>query len=311
MVHPAIKRPTKAPLLQRFWKARWFYLLMAPGLIYFFVYKYIPMLGLTMAFQEYSPSLGFLKSPWVGLKHFQQFFNYGSFEKLFGNTLILSLESLIFSFPAPVMLALFLHEIRHNTYKRVAQTLMYLPHFLAAVVICSIAYQLFSMEDGVLNQMLTAIGLQPVNILMNKAAYRPLFVGLGVWQGTGWGTIIYLAALSNVDVQMYEAAMLEGAGRWKQMWYITIPSILPIIMVTLVLRMGDLLDVGLEKTLLLSNAMNRDVAEVFDSYVYQRGVIDGKYSFTAAVGLFRSVVGLILVLTSNWLSKKVTDETIY
>ena len=141
MVHPAIKRPTKALLLQRLWKARWFNLLMAPGLIYFFVCKYI-----TMAFQEYSPSLGFLKSPWVGLKHFQQFFHDGSFEKLFGNTLILSLESLIFSFPAPVMLALFLHEIRHNAYKRVAQTLMYLPHFLAAVVICSIAYQLFPME---------------------------------------------------------------------------------------------------------------------------------------------------------------------
>ena len=311
MIKPAAAAKPSKSLRTRIWKARWFYLLMLPGVLYFLIYKYVPMFGLVMAFQDYSPSLGFLSSPWVGVKHFRQFFNYGSFQQLFSNTLILSVESLVFSFPAPIILALFLNEIRHSAYKRVTQTLMYLPHFLSTVVVCSIAYQLFSMESGVVNKLLTAVGLEPVNVLMNQSAYRPLFVGLTIWQGTGWGTIIYLAALSNVDTQMYEAAMLEGAGRWKQMWYITLPSILPIVMVTLVLRLGDLLDVGLEKTLLLSNAMNRSVAEVFDSYVYQRGVVDGKYSFSAAVGLFKSVVGLILVLTANWLSKKVTDETIY
>lgn len=311
MIKPAAAAKPSKSLSTRIWKARWFYLLMLPGVLYFLIYKYVPMFGLVMAFQDYSPSLGFLNSPWVGVKHFRQFFNYGSFQQLFSNTLILSVESLVFSFPAPIILALFLNEIRHSAYKRVTQTLMYLPHFLSTVVVCSIAYQLFSMESGVVNKLLTAVGLEPVNVLMNQSAYRPLFVGLTIWQGTGWGTIIYLAALSNVDTQMYEAAMLEGAGRWKQMWYITLPSILPIVMVTLVLRLGDLLDVGLEKTLLLSNAMNRSVAEVFDSYVYQRGVVDGKYSFSAAVGLFKSVVGLILVLTANWLSKRVTDETIY
>lgn len=301
----------KQSLGRRMWKARWFYLLMLPGVIYFIIYRYIPMFGLVMAFQDYNPSLGFLKSPWVGLKHFRQFFNYGSFEMLFTNTLSISLLSLLFSFPAPIMLALFLNEVRHSAYKRITQTLMYLPHFLSTVVVCSIAYQIFSVDGGLLTQLLACFGLEPVNILMNKAAYRPLFVGLEVWQGTGWGTIMYLAALSNVDPQMYEAAMLEGAGRWKQMWYITLPSILPIVMVTLVLRMGDLLDVGVEKTLLLSNAMNRSVSEVFDSYVYERGVRNGKYSFSTAVGMFKSLVGLILVLTSNWLSKKVTDESIY
>ncbi len=298
-------------LSRRIWKARWFYLLMLPGLIYFIIYKYIPMFGLITAFQDYSPSLGFLGSPWVGLKHFKQFFGYGSFEKLFFNTLIISLQSLLWSFPAPIILALFLNEVRHSAYKRVTQTIMYLPHFLSTVVVCSIAYQLFSVDSGILNVILKSLGQEPVNILMNEASYRPLFVGLGVWQSTGWGTIIYLAALSNVDVQMYEASMLEGAGRWKQMWYITIPSILPIIMTTLVLRLGDLLDVGLEKTLLLSNAINRNVSEVFDSYVYQRGVLNGKYSFSTAVGMFKSVVGLILVVTANWLSKKLTDEDIY
>ncbi len=273
--------------------------------------RYLPMFGIVMAFQDYNPSAGFFNSPWVGLKHFKHFFQYGSFEMLFSNTLILSLMSLVFSFPAPIILALLLNEVRHRGYKRVTQTLMYLPHFLSTVVVCSITYQLFSVDTGIVNQLLTAMGLPKVNVLMNADAYRPLFVGLTIWQSTGWGTIMYLAALSNVNPQMYEAAMLEGAGRWKQMWYITLPSILPIVMVTLVLRMGDLLDVGLEKSLLLSNAMNRSVSEVFDTYVYQRGVLNGKYSFSTAVGLFKSFVGLILVLTSNWLSKKVTDETIY
>ena len=311
MVQQGMTFQHKQPLKKRLWKARWFYLLMLPGILYFIIYKYVPMFGLVMAFQDYSPSLGFFASPWVGLKHFDQFFSYGQFEHLFSNTLILSLLCLVFSFPAPVILALFLNEIRHKGFKRVTQTLMYLLHFLSAVVVCSITYQLFSVEDGVINHILNALGFESVNVLMNEATYRSLFVGLEIWQGTGWGTIIYLAALSSVDVQMYEASMLEGANRWQQMWYITLPSILPIVMVTLVLRMGDLLDVGLEKTLLLSNAMNRQVAEVFDSYVYQRGVIDGRYSFSAAVGLFKSAVGLILVLGSNYLSKKVTDETIY
>ena len=311
MNRTAVPTAQKQTLRKRMWRARWFYLLMLPGLIYFIIYKYIPMVGLVMAFQDYSPSAGFLGSPWVGWKHFKQFFSYGSFEKLFFNTLIISLQSLIWSFPAPIILALFLNEVRHNVYKRITQTIMYLPHFLSTVVVCSIAYQLFSVDSGILNVILRSLGLESVNILMNESTYRPLFVGLGIWQGTGWGTIIYLAALSNIDVQMYEAAMLEGAGRWKQMWYITIPSILPIIMTTLVLRLGDLLDVGLEKTLLLSNATNRNVSEVFDSFVYQRGVLNGKYSFSTAVGMFKSVVGLILVLTANWLSKKFTDEAIY
>ena len=302
---------SRKPLLKRIWKARWFYALMLPGVLYFIIYKYLPMFGLIIAFEEYMPTRGFLGSKWVGLAQFHQFFGYGSFGQLLKNTLLISVESLIFSFPAPIILALFLNEIRAKAYKKLTQTLMYLPHFLSSVVICSIAYQLFSVDNGVLTQLRSLFGKEPLNILMSEKYYRSLYVGLGIWQGTGWGTIIYLAALSNVDLQMYEAAMLEGAGRWKQMWYITLPSILPIVMVTLVLRLGDLLDVGAEKTLLLRNAMNRSVAEVFDSYVYTRGVVDGKYSLTTAAGLFKSVVGLILVTSANRLSKLVTDDAIY
>jgi len=167
------------------------------------------------------------------------------------------------------------------------------------------------MEDGIINHIIEWLGFERVNILMNPNAYRSLYIGTGIWQNAGWGTIIYLAALSGVDIQMYEAAAIEGANRLQRTWYITLPSILSIIMVTLILRLGDILEVGVEKTLLLSNAMNRDVAEVFDSYVYNRGIVSGQYSYGTAVGLFKSSVGLILVLSANWLSKKVTDESIY
>ena len=303
--------PQKKTLANCVWKMRWFYILMLPGLVYFIVYKYIPMWGLLMAFQDYMPTTGITGSEWVGLKHFISFFSNDGFYILFRNTLMISTGSLIFSFPIPIILALLLNEIRHNVYKRTVQTLLYLPHFLSTVVICSIAYTMFSMEDGIVNHIIEWFGFERLNILMNADAYRPLYISTGIWQNAGWGTIIYLAALAGVDVQMYEAASIEGASRLQRTWYITLPSILPVIMVTLILRLGDILEVGVEKTLLLSNAMNRDVAEVFDSYVYNRGIVSGQYSYGAAVGLFKSAVGLILVLSANWFSKKVTDESIY
>jgi len=305
------QHPRKKTLANRVWKMRWFYVLMLPGLIYFIVYKYIPMWGLLMAFQDYMPATGITGSEWVGLKHFISFFSSDGFYTLFKNTLMISIGSLVFSFPIPIILALLLNEVHHNVYKRTVQTLLYLPHFLSTVVICSLAYTMFSMEDGVVNNIIQWFGFERLNILMNSDTYRALYIGTGIWQNAGWGTIIYLAALAGVDIQMYEAASIEGASRLQRVWYITLPSILPVIMVTLILRLGDILEVGVEKTLLLSNAMNRDVAEVFDSYVYNRGIVSGQYSYGAAVGLFKSAVGLILVLSANWLSKKVTDESIY
>ena len=298
-------------MLKRLCRERALHLMLLPSIVLLFLFHYIPLGGIVIAFQDYSPVRGILRSDWVGLGNFTYIFSLPTFPRVLRNTLLIACGKVVLNILVPVTFALLLNEIRSAVFKRTIQTVAYLPHFLSAVVVCSITYQLFSVEDGVINHILNALGFESVNVLMNEAAYRSLFVGLEIWQGTGWGTIIYLAALSSVDVQMYEASMLEGANRWQQMWYITLPSILPIVMVTLVLRMGDLLDVGLEKTLLLSNAMNRQVAEVFDSYVYQRGVVDGRYSFSAAVGLFKSAVGLILVLGSNYLSKKVTDETIY
>lgn len=307
----ADKKSKKQILKRQIRKYRWFYLIMLPGILYFLIYKYVPMWGLLMAFQNYMPNQGIMGSEWVGLKHFIKFFSSDQFPMLFRNTLIISLGSLVFSFPLPIILSLMLNEVRHQAYKKGIQTVLYLPHFLSAVVVCSLTYVMFSTEDGVIGQMIYQLTGEKWNILMNPDTYYGLYIGTGVWQTAGWGTIIYLAALAGVDLQMYEASMIEGANRWQRIWYITLPSILPLIMVNLVLQLGNVLDVGVEKTLLLSNAMNRDVAEVFDSFVYNRGVINGEYSFTTAVGLFKSTVGIILVLGANWLSKKVSDEAIY
>ena len=293
------------------WKYRWFYLLMLPGMLYFIVYRYAPMWGLLMAFQDYMPTLGIANSQWVGLKHFKAFFTYDRFYLLFRNTMFISVGSLVFSFPIPIILALLLNEVRNRTFKRATQTMLYLPHFLSSVVIVSIAYAMFSSQDGVVNNLLSSMGFERQNILMNEKTYRSLYIGLGIWQNSGWSTIIYLAALAGVDVQMYEASTIEGANRLQQVRFITLPSIMPILMVNLILSLGSIMDVGVEKTLLLSNAMNRSVAEVFDSYVYNRGVLGGEFSYSAAVGMFKSLVGLILVLGANGLSKKVTDEAIY
>ena len=301
----------KKTLGHRIWKYRWFYLLLLPGLLFFIIYKYVPMWGILMAFQDFRAVKGILGSEWVGLKHFVTFFSQDRFTMLLRNTLTISLSSLIFGFPAPIILALMLNEVRHSKFKKTVQTLIYLPHFLSATVIWALVFVLFSKADGILNHVIAALGGAELNILMNEKTYYPLFIGTGIWQGAGWGTIIYLAALSGVDVQLYESAMLDGAGRWKQMWYITLPSLLPVIMVTLVLQVGDILDVAVDKTLLFSNAMNRPVAETFDSHVYNRGILSGEYSYSTAVGLWKSAVGMILVLSANRLSKLVTDEAIY
>ena len=311
MVQQGMTFQHKQPLKKRLWKARWFYLLMLPGILYFIIYKYVPMFGLVMAFQDYSPSLGFFASPWVGLKHFDQFFSYGQFEHLFSNTLIISLLCLVFSFPAPVILALFLNEIRHKGFKRVTQTLMYLPHFLSAVVVCSITYQLFSVEDGVINHILNALGFESVNVLMNEAAYRSLFVGLEIWQGTGWGTIIYLAALSSVDVQMYEASMLEGANRWQQILHVTLPGIAPTIVMMFILRLGGMMDAGFSQILVMYNPTVYKSGDIIGTYVDRIGLGQLNFSQGTLVGLFNSVVNCILMLGGNMLSRKLTEKSIW
>ena len=305
MVHPAIKRPTKVPLLQRLWKARWFNLLMAPGLIYFFVCKYI-----TMAFQEYSPSLGFLKSLWVGLKHFQTFVEGPFFWRLIRNTLSINIGMLLFGFPLPIIFALLLNEVRSTAFRKVVQTVTYMPHFVSSVVVCGLMV-IFCRSDGLLTSILSVFGMPQTNLLTVEQYFQPLYIGMNIWQELGWDSIIYFAALTGVDASLYEAARVDGAGRWRQMWHITLPGISPTIVILLILRIGNLLSLGWDRIILLYNDMVMETADVISTYVYRTGLVQVQYSYAAAVGLLNSLVNIVLLVSANAISRKISDSSLW
>lgn len=301
----------KHVIMRRLKRHRWFYAMLVPGLLYFFIYKYLPMWGIVIAFQDYQPFQGLLGSRWVGLKHFEEFFTNEAFWMLFRNTFILAVYNILFFFPLPILIALMLNELRHDLYKRFIQTLIYIPHFVSWVVVVGISFLFFSKEGGIVNNMLSSIGAEPVNFLLSRDWFRTIITSQVMWKETGWGTIIFLAALAGVDPQLYEAARIDGAGRWKQMWHITLPSIRSTIIVLLILRIGHFLDSGFEQIFLMVNPMNREVGEVFDTYVYSTGITQGKLSYSTAVGMFKSVVGLLLVVLANRLAKKFGEDGIY
>jgi putative aldouronate transport system permease protein len=301
----------KKPLIVRMWKERWLYVFLLPGIIYFILFKYIPMWGVLMAFKNYKPHLGLMKSQWVGFKHFQRFFSEQEFWMLFKNTLLIAVYDLCIFFPITIILALLLNEIRSEIFKRTVQTLVYVPHFLSWVVIAGISYIMLTTEGGIINELMASIGLQKVQFLFNSDWFRPLIILQMIWKDAGWGTIIFLAALAGVNLQLYEAAKIDGANRLQLLWHITLPSIRSVIVILLILRLGNFLDLGFEQIFLMLNAMNREVGEVFDTFVYRVGLQQGQFSYSAAVGLFKSVVGLILVLTANYFAKKIGEEGIY
>ncbi len=247
----------------------------------------------------------------MGLKHFDRLFNDSNFLILFRNTLILAAYNILFFFPLPIVIALMLNELRREIIKRFIQTLIYIPHFMSWVVVVGIAYMFFTTEGGIANELLVQMGGEKINFLISNDWFRTMITAEVVWKETGWGTIIFLAALSGVDPQLYEAARMDGANRFRQMWHITLPAIRSTIIILLILRLGHFLDNGFEQIFLMLNAMNRDVGEVFDTYVYSVGISQGQYSFSTAVGLFKSVVGLILVVIANYSAKKFGEEGIY
>lgn len=290
---------------------RWLYALLAPGVLYFVVFKYMPMWGVLISFQDFQPFLGFWRSKWVGMENFTDFFGNPDFFKLFRNTLILSFYNLVFFFPAPIALALLLNEVRLALYKRTIQTLIYVPHFISMVIVVSITYVFLTTEGGIFNELLVRHTGEKISFLTDPAWFRPLIVLQTMWKETGWGTIILMAALAGVSVELYEAAYVDGAGRWRRLWHITLPAIMSTIVILLILRMGFFLDNGFEHIFLMMNALNRDVADVFDTYVYNIGIIQGAFSYSTAVGLFKSVVSLILVVSTNYLAKKFGQNGIY
>ncbi|WP_246320761.1 ABC transporter permease [Paenibacillus germinis] len=290
---------------------RWLYVILLPGILYFIIFKYVPMFGLLMAFEDYKPHLGFMNSPWAGLKHFERFFSEPQFWILFRNTILLAIYNLVFFFPLPIVLALMLNEVRIGLFKRFAQTLLYLPHFISWVVAVGIFYVLFTTEGGVVNELIQKIGMEKIPFMLSEDWFRPMIISQSIWKEAGWGTIIFLAALSGVDLQLYEAARMDGAGRWRQLWHITLPAIRSTIVILFILRLGSFLDTGFEHIFLMLNSMNREVGEVFDTFVYMKGLTQGQYSYSAAVGMFKSLVGLVLVLGSNWIAKKFGEEGVY
>ncbi len=290
---------------------KWLYVLVLPGFLYFVIFKYLPMWGIVIAFQDYQPFLGIRDSQWVGMENFTNFFSNPDFFRLLRNTLVLALYDLIFFFPAPIIIALLLNEIRVAFFKRTIQTLVYVPHFVSMVIIASITYVFLTPQGGVLYDLISWITGKPIDVLASPGSFRPLIIIQMMWKEMGWGTIIFLAALAGVDTEQYEASIVDGAGRLRRMWHITLPAIRTTIVILLILRLGNFLDTGFEQIYLMTNSLNRDVADVFDTYVYTVGITQGAFSYSTAVGLFKSVVGIILVLGSNKLAKQFGHPGIY
>ncbi|MDQ0871561.1 putative aldouronate transport system permease protein [Paenibacillus sp. V4I3] len=306
-----VRKSKFALLMKEFIRDKWLYLMMLPGVAYFLIFKYVPMYGLIMAFQDYKPHLGFFESPWVGFKHFERFFSEPQFGMLFRNTIIIAIYNLVFFFPLPIILSLMMNELRRERFKRFVQTLIYIPHFVSWVVVVGIFYMLLTTENGILNELIYAISGKKIAFLLEPEWFRTMIISQSIWKEVGWGTIIFLAALSGVDMQLYEAVRIDGAGRWRQLWHITLPAIRSTIIILMILRLGNFLDSGFEHIFLMITPTNRDLGEVFDTYVYTKGLTQAQYSYSAAVGLFKSAIGLVLVLGSNWLAKRFGQEGVY
>jgi putative aldouronate transport system permease protein len=286
------------------------YLLVLPVVVYYILFNYKPMYGALIAFKDFSPGRGFSGSPWIGLEHFIRFFDSPHFFRLVRNTFLISFYNLLFGFPAPIILALFLNEVRHSSFKRTVQTITYLPHFISIIVIAGMITD-FSLSTGLFNDIIVFLGGARSPLLQQPGLYRPIYVASEIWQNVGWGTIIYLAALSGIDPQLYEAAMIDGAGRFKQLIHITIPSLMPTIIILLILRIGQLLSVGYEKTLLLYNPATYETADIISTYVYRIGLLEQNWSYATAIGLFNSAINFCLLLMANKFSRKVSETSLW
>lgn len=304
------KESYAAKLWQNIKKHKSLYLMIIPIVLYYLIFCYYPMYGAQIAFRDYSPKKGITGSPWAGFKHFMEFFKSVYFGRLIGNTLSINLKNLIFGFPAPIIFALLLNEMRWTKCKRVIQTVSYMPHFISTVVIAGMVLQ-FTATDGFITQIMTLFGYPKQNLMLNPSLFQPIYVISDIWQSIGWGSIIYISAVSGINGELYEAARMDGAGRWKQILHVTLPGILPTIITMFVMRVGNMMNLGFEKIILLYNSSIYETADVISTYVYRKGLVDQSYSFSTAVGLFNSAINLLLLFAANKLCKRLTDYSLW
>ncbi len=286
-------------------------ILVAPTMLYILLFKYMPMFGIVIAFKRYVVNKGVWGSDWVGLRYFQQFFSNPDAYEIIRNTFILGGYKLLFGFPAPIILALLLNEVRVHVFKRFVQTVSYLPHFISTVVVSGMVVMLLSPTSGLINQIIGAFGFKPINFLMEAGWFRTVYVTSEVWQGIGWGSIIYLAALTSIDPQTYEAAEMDGANRWKQTWHVTLPGLTPAIAILLLLNVGSILEIGFEKVFLLYNPSTYATADIISTYVFRMGIVGGNFSYGAAVDIFMGLISLVLVTGANYTSRRLADTSLW
>ena len=293
-------------------KREWqLYLMLLPAIIWFLVFLYKPMYGLQIAFKDYSIFRGVAASPWVGFEHFETLFSNDQFARAFWNTIKISALNLLFGFPAPIILALLFNEVISTTYKRVTQTIVYLPHFISSVIIAGIITTAFSPSAGVVNTIMGWFGLDSIYFLTKPEWFRPIFVGTGIWQEAGFGSIVFLAAIAGVSPSLYESAVVDGASRWQMMWKITLPSILPTIIIMLIIRIGNIMEVSFEMIILLYQPATYETADVVNTWVFRQGLQSGQYDLAAAAGLFNAVVAFVLVMVANTLSRRYVRTSLW
>ena len=294
-----------------YWRHRELYLMLIPVIAYYVVFHYVPMYGAQIAFKDYKFNLGIIRSPWVGFEHFQYLFSLRSFKEIFRNTILISTYKLIFGFPAPIILAILLNELRIIPYKKAVQTISYLPHFLSWVILAAIFTQLLSPSTGAFNILLTKLGFEPIFFLGDKSWFRSVLVFTSVWKGVGWGSIIYLASIAGINPEIYEAAIVDGAGRMRRIWHVTLPGLTPVITILLIFAIGRLTLDDFDQIFNLYNPSVYAVGDVISTYTYRKGLVDLQYSFAAAVGLFQNAISLVLIVIVNWVTKRFNEFGIW
>lgn len=305
-----VRKFSPANIKKDFFKNKELYFMFLPVLAFYVIFKYGSMFGLLIAFKNFAPAKGVLASDWVGIKHFVAFFNDFYFARVLRNTILISVTYLLASFPAPIILALLISELKNKTYAKAIQTVTYLPHFISVVVICGMLVQL-TVKDGSINTLLSYFGFERVTMLNKPNLFRPIYIMSGIWQNMGWNSIIYLSAIVGINPQLYNAAKIDGAGRFRQMLHITLPGLKTTIIILFILQMGKMFNVGYEKIMLLYNEITYETADVISTYVYRKGLLQFNWSYSAAVGLFNSVISFVLVFATNKISRAVSETSLW